>query len=251
MKKLFILLFTLNLIACDKVIDKGVIQICYDYSVNGPKGVSYTLTKDTVNLKNIKKRPRFYSEKNLKNRYKVKYSDYTYAIGTQDCKIYRDCQQISYDRGHLAPDADFDYDQKTLNKVYTMANIIPQISIVNRKTWTKVEKYERLLATKLGKIEVYTGVIYDNKNNYLTKKPIELINTKKWSPKKVIKYKKYFQKNKEKLEKKRIVIPTAFFKIYKGENFKKCFLYKNKPVDLKTDKLKSHLIECSLLNKYL
>ena len=59
----------------------------------------------------IKKRPSFYTEKNLKKKYRSHTRDYTHS---------------GYDRGHLANDASFDYDKKIVRKTYTMANIIPQ-----------------------------------------------------------------------------------------------------------------------------
>ena len=223
---------------CDQIIDKQVIKICYDYKIKGPKAVVYTVDGKTVNKVNIKKRPRFYTEKTIPAKYRTKYSDYTHATSSKD-------NTISFDRGHLAPDADFDYDKKTLRKVYTMANIIPQVSVVNQKTWIKAERYERKIATKLGKVEVVNGVIYKDMDNYLVKKPLDQINTSKWKKNKFSK----FKKETEKLKRKHIVIPSAFFKkiTNKEKGFEKCFLYKNKVVDFKVDKLRNHEIDCSKL----
>ena len=104
---------------CNQIIDKQVFTICYDYKMKGAKYVLYTLNGSKVNKLNIKKRPSFYTEKNLKKKYRSHTRDYTHS---------------GYDRGHLANDASFDYDKKIVRKTYTMANIIPQAPKVNRKT---------------------------------------------------------------------------------------------------------------------
>ena len=157
--KLFLLLITaislyateisdyINKNNCSQIIDKSVFTICYDYKLKGAKYVAYTLDGSLVNSSNIKKRPRFYTEKNLPKQYRSTSKDYVNS---------------GYDRGHLANDADFDYSEKTLRKTYTMANIIPQAPKVNRKTWIKAEKYERTVALELGSVTVINGVVYSS-----------------------------------------------------------------------------------------
>jgi len=146
-------LFATNLIDyinkknCNQVIDKQVFTICYDYKMKGAKYVAYTLDGSKVNSVNIKKRSSFYTEKNLKKKYRSHTKDYTHT---------------GYDRGHLANDASFDYDKKVVRKTYTMANIIPQAPTVNHKTWIKAEKLERKVAVSLGTVKVLNGVIYSS-----------------------------------------------------------------------------------------
>ena len=244
-------------IDCDKIINKKVIDICYDYKVKGAKYVSYTLNGEKVNEVNLRKRPKFYTEKNIPKKYATKYSDYTYSIGIEDCnqpftpnsKINPNECEITYDRGHLAPDADFDYNKKDLTKIYTMANIIPQVSVVNQKTWTKVELYERQIASKLGLLNVITGVEYKNKNNFLVKKPLSLIKKSyKWKRNKIYKY----YKQDKYLRKKKIIIPSAFWKHYTGPNgFEKCFFYENKLIDPEKDKLRDHEVSCSSIENLI
>ena len=157
MKYLLLLLISVSLNAtsindyinknnCDQIIDKQVFTICYDYKMKGALFVGYELQGNLVNKNNIKKRPGFYTEKNLKKKYRSHTKDYT---------------RTGYDRGHLANDASFDYTKKVQRKTYTMANIIPQAPNVNRRTWIKAEKLERSIASKLGSVSVINGVIYD------------------------------------------------------------------------------------------
>lgn len=71
---------------CSQIIDKQVFTICYDYKAKGAKYVSYTLDGNKVNAVNVKKRSKFYTEKNLPNQYRSHNKDYTHS---------------GYDRGHL------------------------------------------------------------------------------------------------------------------------------------------------------
>lgn len=189
---------------CSQIIDKQVFTICYDYKAKGAKYVVYTLDGTKVNSVNIKKRSKFYTEKNLPNEYRSHNKDYTNS---------------GYDRGHLASDASFDYDEKEVVKTYTMANIIPQAPNVNQKTWIKAEELERSIAVSLGSVSVLNGVVYSL--------------------------------NPLRIGKNQIAVPDGFWKmIYNDDkDYKKCFYYDNDlNVDVKGDKLKQHQIDCEKLS---
>ncbi|MCK4442839.1 MAG: DNA/RNA non-specific endonuclease [Sulfurovaceae bacterium] len=134
---------------CNQIIDKEFFKICYDYSLKVAKSVVYTLEGDLVNEINIKERPSFYQEESIDKQYRAKSSDYTHS---------------GYDRGHLAPDAAFDWSEESLEATYSLANIIPQVPEVNRHMWIKVEAYARDKAVDLGEITVVNVVKYDNNN---------------------------------------------------------------------------------------
>jgi endonuclease G len=108
-----------------------------------------------VNQENITKRPSFFIEKDLPKDYQVSSDDYI---------------RSGYDRGHLAPDASFDYNNEDLKIIYTMANIIPQDPNVNREFWSKAEKYEREMAVSLGEVKVINLVLFDSKPLYIKDK---------------------------------------------------------------------------------
>lgn len=118
----------------------------------------------------------------------------------------------------MANDASFDWSMESLNSTYSMINIVPQDSKVNRYHWIKVERYARMVSKKLGTLNV-TNIIQ-------------------------------YSQNPKRLKKQNIAVPQGFYKILynKEQNFEKCFYYKNdKSSYLKKDKLKNHLIECSLI----
>lgn len=191
---------------CDQIIDKQLYQICYSYKYKGALSGWVKLDANLVNTtSDIKKRPKFYNEDAIPMKYRTKYKDYS-GYGEQ------------WNRGHfIVADADFDYNEKALNKAYTMANIIPQSSNVNQKTWTKVERYGRMLARKLGYINSISIAKYENLNQKISND---------------------------------IIIPTKLYRIYynNDEKFEKCFEYENKlDIDYKNDKLRNHEISCDRL----
>lgn len=231
----------------NKTIDKQIYKICYDTKMKGPKYVGYVLDGSTVNKGNYTKRPSFYTEKNLKKNQRTSNSDFTWS-GT--------------DKGHMASHANWDYDKdmKTVKKTYSLANISPQYPVVNRELWFKAEQAERSFAKKYGKVSVLNVALYREPMNILKRIPlydaIDLDKERKgssfkpWSEKK----KKDYDKKSRKTFKKRIVIPTEYFKmIWNHEHkFKKCYLYTNdKNAVAAGDKLKHHIVSCKKSLNYI
>jgi endonuclease G len=185
---------------CDQIIDNEFITICYDYKLKAAKSVAYVLEGDLMNDPNIDKRPSFYSEKSLDKKYRISTTDYTNS---------------GYDRGHLAPDAAFDWSQESLDAVYTLANIIPQAPQVNRNMWSKVEKFSRDKAVELGKLNVINVIQYS--------------------------------KNSKKIGKNRMSVSRGFYKVLYNDNkgYKECFYYSNRlNVSSRDDMIDKHDVNC-------
>jgi len=189
---------------CDQVLDKGFYKTCYDYKAKGARFVGYTLNGSKVNAGNIKKRPRFYPDRAIPRQFRTTSHDYTR-------------NEFHADRGHLAPDASFDWSPQSLKSVYSMANIIPQYKWINRKTWVKAEKYERKIAVKLGSVTVINGVVYGDYS--------------------------------KRMRKSGIAYPVAYWKmLFDNNGFERCFFYKNDSrVKIKGDKLRSHVVDCKTI----
>ena len=186
---------------CSQIIDNEFIHICYDYKLKAAKSVAYTLDGDLMNNPNIDKRPSFYVEKSIEKRHRVSSTDYTNS---------------GYDKGHLAPDAAFDWSDESLNAVYTLANIIPQAPQVNRNMWSQVEKFARDKAVELGELNV--------------------INIMKYG------------KQSKRIGKNRMAVSRGFYKVlYNHEqNYKECFYYANKlNLTSRDDNVSKHDINCN------
>ncbi len=184
---------------CNQIVNKDFFEICYDYKLKAAKAVSYTLEGDLVNELNIKERPKFYEEETIDEQYRAKYSDYTNS---------------GYDRGHLAPDASFDWSEESLKATYSLANIIPQVPEVNQKTWVKVEKYARDKAVELGEINVLNLVKYNSNPKFIGRD--------------------------------KIAVSIGFYKILynRGLNYNECFYYLNDKSNL-DENISSHKVNCS------
>lgn len=192
---------------CDQILrNKGYFTTCYSYKHKGAKYVAYRLDGTTVNAVNLKRRLRFHTDLNIPKQYISEYKDYTR-------------NSYDMDRGHLAPDAAFDYSLRSLNSAYTMSNIIPQHKTVNRskKMWAGVERYARYMATSLNYVDVLNGVKYG--------------------------------KHPKRIGKNQIAVPEAFWKMVynKSKGFKKCFYFENKKQS--ADSIKDFVVDCKKVMK--
>lgn len=188
---------------CDRILSNGqYFTTCYDYNY---KSMIYGYSKidgSLVNKGNLKDRPRFYEDKNIPTKYKTVYSDYT---------------KTGFDRGHTqASDASYDFSQRAQLSTYTMSNITPQYPNTNRRSYLAVEKYERLIASKLGNVEVLTIVEFSN--------------------------------HPKRIGRNKLAVPSGYKKIYWNDkqNYQKCFSIPND--DIKYD-LKEMEVSCKKILK--
>jgi len=150
---LFLLAFTskyipdlnnfLQPIKCDKVLHKTAFDICYSCTYKHPLAVAYELKGDLVKKKISRKGLSFRPDYNLPTK----------------CRSYpKDFAGTGKDKGHLPPNAAFDYSRKVQKETFLMSAIAPQTPKLNRYYWVKVERFARYLAKKYKKVEVVTGI---------------------------------------------------------------------------------------------
>lgn len=75
-----------------------------------------------------------------------------------------DYQRNIYDKGHLAPAADFNCDRQTLLITFSYLNCALQNQSLNRGAWKMLEEYERELARKHPIVEVKVYCVYSKKS---------------------------------------------------------------------------------------
>lgn len=74
-----------------------------------------------------------------------------------------DYWESGYDRGHLAPSADFRWSKTALSESYYYSNMSPQLPEFNRGAWSKLENQVREWSLDAGELYVVTGpVLNDN-----------------------------------------------------------------------------------------
>ena len=79
-------------------------------------------------------------------------------VKTSDAKDY---EKNEWDKGHVAPAADFNCTKEMLYKTFSYLNCTLQHEKLNRVHWRLLEDYERLLAYTEGPVNVEVKVIFD------------------------------------------------------------------------------------------
>lgn len=72
-----------------------------------------------------------------------------------------DYRRSGYDRGHLAPAADFSVSADQMRESFFLSNIVPQVGEHNRGVWARLESHVRRLARAHGTVYVITGPVFD------------------------------------------------------------------------------------------
>ena len=75
--------------------------------------------------------------------------------------VTTDYTRSGYDRGHLAPAADFKNSYQVMKETFYMSNISPQVPQFNRGIWLDLEKMVRAWAYKYERIYVVTGPVLE------------------------------------------------------------------------------------------
>jgi len=124
--------------------DEEILYIgCYDAINLGPHIIEYILTKERAEARGTR-RPsaRFNQDRDggvlrellVENGYDLPHhNDYTHS---------------GYDRGHMAPNADFNDTYENALMTFFIANIWPQTPELNRVTWLRTENETRRLASE-------------------------------------------------------------------------------------------------------
>jgi len=71
-----------------------------------------------------------------------------------------DYRGTGFDKGHLAPAADFSFDQAAMSATFLMSNMSPQRPRTNRGAWRKVEETVRSTVKSFGQGWVITGNVF-------------------------------------------------------------------------------------------
>ena len=81
-----------------------------------------------------------------------------------------------YDRGHMAPARDMEYNRERMQDSFFMSNMSPQLPNVNRVKWKGIEDFTRRTAIKFGEVFVITGPIFEGTGGFMPsrEKSIEL-----------------------------------------------------------------------------
>ena len=124
-------------------------EICFKAFAVLHSGVTRTplyaaehLTRQNVrNAGKLSRRDSYHAEKALPEDERAELSDY---------------ERSGYDRGHLAPNADF-ASRKAQAESFSLANMVPQVHENNAGVWAGIEGATRQLTTREGELYVVSG----------------------------------------------------------------------------------------------
>lgn len=134
----------------EAILDHKYFKIIYDTRTRLAKYVTYELRADQLRQPRAKRRNKFMPDPLLVKRKLpfVEPSEYT---------------KSGYDRGHLAPAADFSWNQEAQDRTFVMSNMVPQKPNLNRDAWRRLEERVRRWACGEEHITVVTGPILENR----------------------------------------------------------------------------------------
>ena len=128
---------------CAKLLALQWYVVCYDTSKRIPLWVAYKLT-----AQDIVQRPRkdaFRTDPRLTDDENAHCADYA---------------NTGFDRGHSAPNADFNRAAEAQADTYFFSNMSPQTKQLNEQRWAELEDHVRSWAKKFGTVYILTGPIF-------------------------------------------------------------------------------------------
>lgn len=124
----------------------------YDPSRRQPLWVAYRLRKEDVEGELVEREDCFKHDGDVSNSPWP--NEYNYS-------------EYGYDRGHMAPAGDMEYDREIMRDSFFMSNMSPQVPYINRVVWRKIEDFTRKAAKKFGEIFVITGPVFLGDEGFL------------------------------------------------------------------------------------
>lgn len=117
--------------------------LSYSEEYEVPEWVAYELTRDEVINQAVERKDNFREDK---------------AISTGSATL-SDYKKSGYDRGHMAPAADFRWSFDAMNDTFYLSNMCPQTHAFNAGIWSDLEEAIRSIAYEDECIYVVTGPV--------------------------------------------------------------------------------------------
>jgi endonuclease G len=129
----------------------------YSPKLKGSYWVAYILTKNMVKTKRVDRSDEEFTKDPLLDENYALSSDY-YGSG--------------YDRGHMCPAGDMNFNQTAMTECFYMTNIDPQKAGLNRGIWRELEETVRDWAVENDSLYIVVGAIYSQKPKKIGKNKV-------------------------------------------------------------------------------
>jgi DNA/RNA endonuclease G (NUC1) len=147
------LLFAVNSFACDLeghfefTVCNNEEEIlycgCYDAVNMGPHIIEYVLTKERAEATGVRRPSAQFTQNRDNGVLRQLLAEHGYSL-----PHHNDYTRSGFDRGHMAPNADFNDTYENALMTFFIANIWPQTPNVNRVEWLRTENKTRNLASE-------------------------------------------------------------------------------------------------------
>jgi endonuclease G len=129
-----------------QIIEHKAYSLMYNEKNEQPEWVIYYLTKKNVESKKKYKRSEtFYEDKAV----------------TTGSALPKDYKKSGYDKGHLCPAADMNWDKQAMLETFYMSNMSPQLPGFNRGIWKELEEQTREWAVENDSLIIITGPVLE------------------------------------------------------------------------------------------
>ena len=142
----------------DDIVEHAYYALSYDEKNEQAEWVAYKLTRANLNNAQFKRKDNFRQDPDVKSK-SASLADY---------------KGSGYDRGHLAPAADFTWTEQGLDESFFMSNMSPQEPGFNRGVWKKLEEQVHQWAKQEGELFVVTGPIFKEKRKKIGKNKVTI-----------------------------------------------------------------------------
>jgi DNA/RNA endonuclease G (NUC1) len=122
---------------------------CYDAINLGPHTIEYVLTKERAEATGTRRPSVMFSQNRDGGILKQLLAENGYSL-----PHHNDYTHSGYDRGHMAPNADFNDTYENAALTFFIANIWPQTPELNRVKWLRTENETRRLASQYSAVKV-------------------------------------------------------------------------------------------------
>jgi DNA/RNA endonuclease G, NUC1 len=129
--------------------DEALYSGCYDAIHLGPHIIEYILTKERLEAKGTKRPSVMFSQDRDGGVLMELLAENGYSL-----PHHNDYTRSGFDRGHMAPNADFNDTYENAVLTFFIANIWPQTPELNRVKWLKTENETRRLASDYQSVKV-------------------------------------------------------------------------------------------------
>jgi endonuclease G len=142
-------------VSSNEIVKHKYYTLSYNEKAEQAEWVAYELKKDYVTNSDFK-RPYFIEDPKVKS-------------ASADWRNYKNS---GYDKGHLCPAGDMQFDKNAYSDTFYTSNISPQKHEFNAGFWNRLEQKVRYWAVRYGGVYVVTGGVFDNSSKTIGKEKV-------------------------------------------------------------------------------